>query len=226
MLDDAQLDELVWLDLVVAGDEKATQTAIYWLQQTRLDRLSEEEIAAWVVRLHHRALLLRRILRPAEEPVLVLREALDRLARWGSIVVHPIALHVLEAHVGWQCRSRRGGTCAAGGGELPGAPDARRHPTNNLNRILMSLVKELAAGAPTAATLTGVLSGPRKRFPSDQQVRDAVLVEPFTSAAAATSSGTSCGRLRKTCATVSGSTSTSPPSASSTRCRRARRSGG
>ncbi|MCO1657352.1 GmrSD restriction endonuclease domain-containing protein [Pseudonocardia humida] len=179
MLDDAQLDELVWLDLVVAGDEKATQTAIYRLQQARLDHLSEEEIAAWVVRLHHRALLLRRILRPAEEPVPVLRAALDRLSRWGSTVVHPIALHVLEAHEADLVDAEEGARAL----RVVESFLVRRMlvgiPTNNLNRILMSLVKELGGNAPTAAAITRVLSGPRKRFPTDQQVRESVLVEPF-----------------------------------------------
>ncbi|WP_433277474.1 GmrSD restriction endonuclease domain-containing protein [Pseudonocardia xinjiangensis] len=179
LLDDAQLDELVWLDLVVAGDEKATQTAIYRLQQSRLDRLSEEEIANWVERLHHRALLLRRILRPVEEPVPVLRDALDRLSRWGSTVVHPIALHVLESHDAGRVDAAE----AARALRVVESFQVRRMvvgiPTNNLNRILMSLVKELGAEPPTAEAVTRVLSGPRKRFPSDQQVRDAVLVEPF-----------------------------------------------
>jgi len=51
--------------------------------------------------------------------------------------------------------------------------------TSNLNRIMMSLVKDLGEAAPTAAAITAVLSGPRKKFPTDQHVKDAVLVNNF-----------------------------------------------
>ncbi len=43
----------------------------------------------------------------------------------------------------------------------------------------MSLVKELGEVIPTAAAITAVLSGPRKRFPADQHVKDAILVNNF-----------------------------------------------
>lgn len=44
---------------------------------------------------------------------------------------------------------------------------------------MTSLVKDLGEEPPTAAAITAALSGPRKRFPTDQNVKDAVLVNPF-----------------------------------------------
>lgn len=180
LLSDSALDELIWLDLVLQGDEKATQAAIYRAQQVRLDTFGgEDAISDWVRQLHHRARLFRRILSPQEEPVSVIRTALQRLDRWGSTVVHPITLHVLEAH-------ERG---VISGGEVARALrvvesfQVRRTlvgiPTNNLNRILMSLVKDLGDRTPTAEAITEVLSAPRKRFPTNRLVREAVLVDPF-----------------------------------------------
>jgi hypothetical protein len=94
-----QLEELVWLDLVLRGDDRATQEAIYQAQQDRLRQLPDEAaIEQWIVDLHHKARLLRRILDPQREKDPKLRHALDRLDRWGVTVVHPIALHVLLAH--------------------------------------------------------------------------------------------------------------------------------
>jgi hypothetical protein len=43
----------------------------------------------------------------------------------------------------------------------------------------MSLVKELGERVPTAEAVTEALSGPRKRFPADRLVREAVLTNPF-----------------------------------------------
>jgi hypothetical protein len=99
MLNDKQLEELVWLDLVLRGDDRATQESIYQAQQYRLKQLPDETaIEQWIVDLHHKARLFRKIIDPQCETDPRLRYALDRLDRWGVTVVHPVALHVLLAH--------------------------------------------------------------------------------------------------------------------------------
>jgi hypothetical protein len=103
LLNDAELEELVWLDLVLRGDDRATQESIYRSQQRRLDQLKDETaIEQWVAELHHKARMFKRVLDPQPEsaPELerALRRALGRLNRWGTAVVHPICLHVLFAH--------------------------------------------------------------------------------------------------------------------------------
>ena len=210
MLNDAWLDELVWLDLVLRGDEKATQGAIYRSQQLRLDALGEDAIADWVVQLHHRARLFQRILAPEEEPVAVIRTALGRLDRWGSTVVHPIALHVLEAHEGG----------AVSGGEVARALrvvesfQVRRMlagiPTNNLNRIRMSLVKDLGERIPTAEAVTeAALSGPRSASLPIASSVNRFWSTPSTSRVGGINGGTFSGRSKRTSGTPSRSTSTS-----------------
>jgi alkylated DNA nucleotide flippase Atl1 len=180
LLADKELAQLVWLDLVLAGDDRATQESIYRSQQIRLDRLTTEaELESWITQLHHKARLFKRILQPSTEPAAILRRALDRLDRWGATVVHPIALHVLLA-------------CDAGELTADEASDALRVVESYLvrrmivgtasagsNRVLMSLVKDLGTQVPTADAIAKILSGKRKKFPTDQFLVDSVLANPF-----------------------------------------------
>lgn len=180
LLSDKQLEELVWLDLVLRGDDRATQESVYQAQQQQLEQITDErDLERWIAELHRKARLFKRVLDPAEEKNVDLRDALDRLARWGAQVGHPIALHVLVAldddrlSVADAVRSLR----------VVESYLVRRMLTRigsaNANRVLMSLVKELGSDAPSAEAITKVLSGPRKKFPTDQQVRDAVLSNNF-----------------------------------------------
>jgi alkylated DNA nucleotide flippase Atl1 len=184
LLNDAELEELVWLDLVLRGDDRATQESIYRSQQRRLDQLNDETaIEQWVAELHHKARMFKRVLDPQPEsaPELerALRRALDRLNRWGTAVVHPICLHVLFAHDATQLTADD----AAAALRVVESYLVRRMimglSSNNLNRIMMSLVKDLGEASPTASAITAVLSSPRKRFPTDQHIKDAVLIKNF-----------------------------------------------
>jgi alkylated DNA nucleotide flippase Atl1 len=179
LLTDKQLEELVWLDLVLRGDDRATQESIYRSQQLRLDHLDEDGIEHWITELHHKARLFSRVLDPALESSSVLAYGLDRLNRWGAAVVHPTCLHVLLAYDAGKLTEQE----AAAALRVVESYLVRRMivgiPTNNVNRILMSLVKDLVGAPPTAGAITKVLSGPRKRFPTDQHVRDAVLANNF-----------------------------------------------
>ncbi|MCA1703894.1 MAG: DUF262 domain-containing protein, partial [Actinobacteria bacterium] len=180
LLSDTELEELVWLDLVLRGDDRATQESIYRSQQLRLKPLKDEtDIERWVAELHHKARMFKRVLDPQTESAPAMRRALDRLNRWGAAVVHPICLHVLLAREAGQLTA----TDAAAALRVVESYLVRRMivglPTNNLNRIMMSLVKDLGEESPTASAIKTVLSGPRKKFPTDQHVKDAVLVNNF-----------------------------------------------
>ncbi|MGN9768428.1 GmrSD restriction endonuclease domain-containing protein [Micromonospora sp. SD12] len=180
LLTDKQLEELVWLDLVLRGDDRATQEAIYQSQQLRLGQLSgEAAIEEWIIDLHHKARLFRKILAPGEVADPILRRALDRLDRWGAAVVHPIALYVLLAHEAGRLSSVE----AADALRVVESYLVRRMiagiASANTNRILMSLVKDLGEQVPSAKAITRALSGVRKKFPTDQYIRDAVLVNSF-----------------------------------------------
>ncbi|MBE1489707.1 GmrSD restriction endonuclease domain-containing protein [Plantactinospora soyae] len=180
LLTDKQLEELVWLDLVLRGDDRATQEAIYQSQQQRLSQLPDEAaIEQWIVDLHHKARLFHKVLMPRNTPDPDLRQALGRLDRWGAAVVHPIALHILLAHEGGRLNSSE----AAGALRVVESYLVRRMiagiASANTNRVLMSLVKDLGEEVPSAKAITRALSGVRKKFPTDQHIRDAVLVSSF-----------------------------------------------
>ncbi len=179
LLTNDQLETLIWLDLVMRGDDRATQAAAYHAQQQRLAAFGEAEIESWIIELHHKARLFRTILNPDSEPDDALRRGLDRLDRWGAQVVHPVALRILLAR---------------DAGELDGAAAARAMRavesylvrrmiagigSTGSNRVLMTLVKELGDAVPTAEEITKILSGNRKRFPTDQHIREAVLANNF-----------------------------------------------
>lgn len=175
-----RLEDLVWLDLVLRGDDRATKEAVYQSQRQFLLTLpGEEAIEQWISELHQKAHLFSRIIDPSREADPRLRQALDRLRRWGADVVWPIALHILIAYAD----KRLDTTEAVAALRVVESYLVRRMlvgiASTNSNRILMSLVKDLGDRPPTAAAVTRVLSGPRKKFPTDQHVLDAILVNPF-----------------------------------------------
>lgn len=175
-----QLEELIWLDLVIRGDDKATQNSVFRQQQRVLNAFTGEgAIEYWIKELYQEAIFFRRVADPSYEPSLELRKALQRLRRWGAQIVNPIALHVLMEH-------DRGTISASEGANALRVVESylvRRMlvglASTGTNRILMSLVRELEGTPPTPRKLTFLLSQPRKRFPDDDNVRTAVLEQPF-----------------------------------------------
>ena len=97
------LELLVWLDLVVAGNSRAKQSEIYRDQKKRLEPLSTDEAAleAEIASLARRAERLMRILEPRREPDAELREVLERLSRWGGQTHYPLALQLLDRVDEW-----------------------------------------------------------------------------------------------------------------------------
>jgi alkylated DNA nucleotide flippase Atl1 len=174
-----QLEMLFWLDLV-QFDETAKQTDTYALQQARLDRLHEEaEIEDEVGRFARIGHLLTLILDPSKEPDADVRRGLDRLGRWGTTTVYPVLLHLLE-------RRQRG---EIGSADLADAMRClesffvRRviagKATKNLNRILLRAVQEIRGQDSSSSALRDYLSGGRRDFASDGEIRTAVRTIAF-----------------------------------------------
>ena len=175
------LELLIWLDLVIRGKDRVKQNEIYRAQQDRLERLprTESAIEAEVAELARRSRHLERILNPAVEPDLVLRSALLRLRAWGAATAYPLVMHlfdllergvattedVAEAFVYIESFLVRRMLCQV--------------PTNNLNRVFNAAPAELGNQAPVAAAVRGYLSGRRRYWPSDAEVRRSVRTRPF-----------------------------------------------
>ena len=94
----ADLELLVWLNLVIRGNDRVKQSDIYRAQQERLEKLpkTEEAIEAEIAELARRSRHLERILHPAAEPDPRLASAFARLRDWGAATAYPLIMHLLD----------------------------------------------------------------------------------------------------------------------------------
>ncbi|MEU2261359.1 DUF262 domain-containing protein [Streptomyces sp. NPDC019645] len=175
------LELLVWLDLVVRGHYKAKQSEIYREQQKRLQPLAGDEDALQleVMRLAERGRRFLRIIEPGREPSPSLRAVLERLAAWGSQTHYPLALHLLDL-------VDTGSTTSDDAAEALLYVESylvRRlicqTPTTGLNRIFMEAPKELETDRTAAEAVRRFLSGRRRRWPGDEELREAIRNKPF-----------------------------------------------
>jgi len=175
------LELLVWLDLVIRGNDRVKQTEIYRAQQARLELLpkTESAIEADVAELARRSRHLERILHPEAEPDRQLRSGLLRLKAWGATTAYPLVMHLLDL-------LERG---VATVGEVAEALVyiesflVRRMlcqvPTNNLNRVFNTAPVAIGDQAAVAPAVRSYLSGRRRYWPSDAEVRRSVRTRPF-----------------------------------------------
>jgi alkylated DNA nucleotide flippase Atl1 len=177
----AQLETLVFVDLVLRGKTTIKRPDIYRAQQERLRPLEGDEasVEAAVRELSRRAVLFRRIVQPDNEPEPHVRAALARLDRWGASTTYPLLMHLYDL---WDRAA-----CSAAD-----VLDALNYvesylvrrlikgvPINSLKSIFIGLVPQLPAGLPIAEAVRQALSGERKYWPSDQQLKEAFRTQPF-----------------------------------------------
>ncbi|WP_207394196.1 DUF262 domain-containing protein [Actinomadura formosensis] len=177
------LELLAWLDLVIRGDYRARRSEIYRAQQQRLGEVvhrgGEEALEGEIAELYRRGRLLMRVVEPTRETDPGLQAVLGRLQEWGGQITFPIALHMLDL-------LDHGKATAAEVTRALGYVESflvRRMiagiPTNNLNRILNSAPKELEEDRPIDKAVHRYLSGERRYWPSDEQLRTAIRTRPF-----------------------------------------------
>jgi alkylated DNA nucleotide flippase Atl1 len=180
-LKDDGLETLMWLDLVLRGDDKAKQSDLYRAQASRLEAegLDEETIVAEVVELGRRSRHLQIVLDPSQERDDSLRAQLRRINEWGGQTTYPVTMLLLD--------QRDQGLIStddvAEALRLVEGFLARRMiagvPTNNLNRIFNAAPRELAGSTDVVNDLHRYLSGPRRYWPADAQLRQAIHTKPF-----------------------------------------------
>ena len=218
----ANLELLVWLDLVIRGNDRVKQSDIYRAQQDRLEKLpkTEEVIEAEVAELARRSRHLERILNPAAEPDPQLASALTRLRDWGAATAYPLIMHLLDL-------LDRGITAPGDVADATACVESfvvRRTlcqvPTNNLNRVFNSAPAIIKDQVPVAAAVRSYLSGRRRYWPADTEVRRSIMTSRSTGSAAGRSAPSSCVGWRKATVHPSRSTSARPSSPSSTCSRR------
>ncbi|GBQ02390.1 DUF262 domain-containing protein [Streptomyces spongiicola] len=175
------LELLVWLDLVVRGHHKTKQSEIYREQQKRLQPLAGDEgaLQGEIEQLAERAGRFLHIIEPAREQSPALRAVLERLASWGGQTHFPLALHLLDLLAA-------GRTTPDDAAQALGYVESylvRRlicqTPTTGLNRIFMDAPKDLETDRPAAEAVRRFLSGRRRRWPSDEELGEAIRTKPF-----------------------------------------------
>ncbi|MFH8750826.1 DUF262 domain-containing protein [Streptomyces rimosus] len=176
-----ELEQLMWLQLVLDGDDRVRRQDLYAAQQQRFERdgVTEAEIEAYIKELYRRGSLLRRLLHPEEEPDEVVRAHLHHLDTWQAQVTYPALMLLLD-------RRERG--------ELDSSDTARamsyiesflvrrmmcRVPTNNLNRIFQAVPGQLPLDLPVADGLHQLLSAENRFWPDDDELREKVRTAPF-----------------------------------------------
>jgi alkylated DNA nucleotide flippase Atl1 len=178
-LSSSELELLFWLDLV-QKDARVKQTDIYAGQQVNLGRMrSEQEIEEEIARFGRLGALLRTVLHPEEEPDAQVRRRLKRLSEWGTTTVYPLLLHLLDR------RDQKTATSEQIAQAMLYVESflVRRlligRATNNINRILLSVVTEMSKERPVDEAVRAYLSTGRKYFGTDAAVRTSVRAIPY-----------------------------------------------
>lgn len=180
-LSNDELEQLMWLQLVLDGDDRVRRQDLYAAQQRRFEdtRAGYAEIEEYIRELHRRSAHFRRMLHPGEEPDPAVRATLRRLDAWQAAVTYPALMVVFDR------RDR---------GELDASETARalmyiesflvrrmicRVPTNNLNRIFQTVPKQLPLDVPVTEGLHRLLSSENRFWPDDAELRRKVRTAPF-----------------------------------------------
>ncbi len=174
-----ELELLFWLDLV-RRDARVKQTDVYSGQQARLNRMhSEAEIEAEVRRFSRLGALLGVILNPEQEPDPGVRRRLERLSAWGTTTVYPLLLHLLDRRDQQTATSEQIASAMLYVESFLVRRLLTGSPTNNLNRILLSVVTEMSEELSVDEAVRAYLSVGRKYYATDARVREAVRAMPY-----------------------------------------------
>ena len=176
-----QLEDLVYVDLVIRGRTTVKRPDIYRGQQERLREAREDEdaIESEVVELARRASLFQRIVNPEIEENTEIQSAMRRLHQWGAKVTFPLLLYLYILREEDQCSYDEIEEALSYVESFLVRRMLAEVPTNNLNRIFNALVSQLPTELPIAEAVRQVLSESRKRWPSDSQLKDIIRKVPF-----------------------------------------------
>ncbi|WUH92661.1 DUF262 domain-containing protein [Streptomyces sp. NBC_00433] len=184
LLGPANLELLVWLDLVVGGNSRAKQSEIYRDQKRRLEPISTDEAALEkeITALAQRAERLVRILQPEREPDPDLREVLERLSRWGGQTHYPLALQLLDRVDAGQTAPSQAAQALAYSESYMVRRLLAGQSTMGSNRVFMEIPKELEKDNDPGEAVRRFLSKNKtgaRVWPDDDAVRKAIRLRPF-----------------------------------------------
>jgi len=180
LLSSEELELLLWLDLVLRGDPRAKRNDLYRAQQQRLDAVrGEDELQAELESLFRRAQHLKIILSPAQEPHSGVRVRLEHLQAWGSQTAYPLVMHLLDLRDRQELDSDEVAEAMLHVESFLVRRMLVGRATNNLNRILTGIVAEMPTDRPVPDAVRAYLSGPRKYWTTDAQLRSALPSQNF-----------------------------------------------
>ncbi|MEA2682267.1 MAG: hypothetical protein QOK05_595 [Chloroflexota bacterium] len=174
------LEGLARVDLLRRGVD-ATKDDVYRLHQERLEPFARDEsrIVEEVRDLARQAGFYKRLVDPGAEPDLDVRAGLARLNRWGAQTTYPLLMHIYGLiDAGKATAANLSQTLAYIESFI-----VRRHlarvPTNQLNRLFADMIKQLDPSLALPDAVRKELSGARRYWPTDDQIRQVVRTEPF-----------------------------------------------
>lgn len=180
-LSNKELEQLMWLQLVLDGDDRVRRQDLYAAQQHRFEQteVREADIEAYVKELHRRAMHFRKVVCPDEEGDPAVRAHLRRLDAWEAAATYPALMLLLD-------RRERGETDSAETARALSYIESFlvrrtvcRVPPNNLNRIFQSVPAQLPLDVPVADGLRQLLSASNRYWPDDDELREKFRTAPF-----------------------------------------------
>ncbi|QKW07396.1 DUF262 domain-containing protein [Streptomyces sp. NA04227] len=184
-LSNDELEQLMWLQLVLDGDDRVRRQDLYTAQQQRFEggasdgTQTEADIEAYIMELHRRSVHFRKVIRPEEEAHPLIRGYLKRLHDWQAVVTYPALMLILD----WRERGEVDDDEAAEALSYIESFLVRRTicrvPTNNLNRIFQSVPAQLPRDVGVATGLHQLLSAENRFWPDDEELRQKIRTAPF-----------------------------------------------
>lgn len=174
-----ELELLFWLD-VLSDDDRARRADTFERQQRRLSKLSTvDQLEREVGRIAKLGELLETVLRPSSEADPEVRRHLSRIVAWGVTAAYPVVLELLRRREAQTATSVQVADALTVLESYLVRRVVTATATTVLNRILAQAVEPVHDAEVPAEGLRTYLSGGRRHFATDAQVRDAVHHVPF-----------------------------------------------
>lgn len=177
-----QLEQLMWLQLLLDGNSGVRQQDMYAAQQAHFAKYDpdEEIFESYIRELNRKATLFQKVVDPdGHEDDPDVRGYLRRLNEWAADTARPTVLLLLDERESGRLSDTELLRALSYVESFLVRRTLCRIPTNNLNRIFQELPNQIPADKPIADGLRHVLSAERRYWPSDETLRTAVRSLPF-----------------------------------------------
>ena len=168
------LEALARLDLLRRGID-ARRDEIYRLQRERIERdgTDEASVVAAIDDLTLRARHYARLIEPWRETDPRIAKTLTRLKRWGAQTTYPLFMHLYDLIDRGLISKDEMAEASLYIESFIIRRQIGQVPTNQLNRLFTDMVKQLPKDKPIAEGIRNALSGERRYWLTDDQIRTA-----------------------------------------------------